>query len=90
MMNSNEMNVMEGIANRVQQLDERISELEDKNLEIIKVKKFKELKILKVKQKVKQEYSDSIKKASIRLWVYQKRGERAAPVLNNSLRISPT
>lgn len=88
-MNSNEMNVLEGIANRVQQLDERISELEDKNLEIIKVKKFKELKILKSKATL-QEYSDSIKKASIRLWVYQKRGERAAPVLNNSLRISPT
>lgn len=48
----------------------RISELEDKNLEIIRVKKDIELKILK--SETLQESSDAIKKANIRLWVYQK------------------
>lgn len=48
----------------------RTSELEDKNLEIIRVKKDIELKILK--SETLQESSDSIKKANIRLWVYQK------------------
>lgn len=48
----------------------RTSELEDKNLEIIRVKKDIELKILK--SETLQESWDSIKKANIRLWVYQK------------------
>lgn len=63
----NEMkNALKSIGNGANQEEERINELEDKNIEVIQVEEERELRFF-FKVKKPQELSDSIRKANIRI-----------------------
>lgn len=62
----NEMkNALENIGNGANEEEERINELEDRNIEVIEVEEERELRFLKVKKT--QVLPDSIKKVNIRI-----------------------
>lgn len=58
-------NALENIGNGANEEEERINELEDRNIEVIQVEEERELRFLKVKKT--QVLPDSIRKVNIRI-----------------------
>ena len=59
-------NALKSIGNRAGQMEERISELKDSNIEVFQVEKERELRFFK-SEETPWEFSDSIRRANIRL-----------------------